>query len=83
MKGVKARFNKQTAGVKCETKSGKKFTLLNPDERARKFAVELRSGRNVYTGKSLTDTQKAHRSGYLKARKDSAGCYNSKRNKKK
>ena len=74
-KGKKAHFNKQTAGLKCTTKTGKKFTLLNPTEKASKYAVELRTGRNVYTGEFLSDTQKAHRSGYLSCRKDSAKCY--------
>ena len=75
-KGKKAKFIKQFTGVKVKTKNGKIFTLLNPDEKARKCAVELRSGRNVYTGAHLTDTQLAHRSGYLEARKDSARCFN-------
>lgn len=82
-KGKRAKFNKQTAGVRCETKNGKKFTLLNPEERARKFAVELRTGRNVYTGEHLTDTQKAYRSGALSERKNSAKCYNANKNKKR
>ena len=78
-KGKKARFNKQTAGVKCTTKSGKLFTLLNPSEKASKYAVELKTGANVYTGKKLKKTQLAHRSGYLQARKDNAKCYNAKK----
>lgn len=78
-KGVRARFNKQKDGKVMTTKTGKKFTLLNPDEKARKYAVELRSGRNVYTGNQLNDTQLAHRSGYLSARKDSARCFNAKK----
>ena len=82
-KGQRAKFNKQTAGVKCVTKKGKKFTLLNPAEKGSKFAVELRTGRNVYTGEYLTDTQKAHRSGYLQAQKDSARCFNAKRKKRR
>ena len=74
-KGKKAHFDKQTAGVKCKTKSGKTFTLLNPKEKGDKCAVELRSGRNIYTGEYLSNTQKAYRSGYLASRKDSAKCY--------
>lgn len=80
-KGQRAHFNKQKAGHKCTTKNGKTFTLLNPHEKGCKSAVELRSGRNVYTGKELTDTQLSYRSGYLDAQKDSARCYNA--NKKK
>ena len=82
-KGQRAKFNKQTAGVKCVTKKGKRFTLLNPAEKGSKFAVELRTGRNVYTGEHLTDTQKAYRSGFLKAQKDSARCFNAKRKKRR
>lgn len=79
-KGKRAHFNKQTAGVKCETRNGKVFTLLNPHEKGSKAAVELRSGRNVYTGEYLSGTQKAYRSCYLAAQKDSARCYNAKKN---
>jgi len=78
-KGKKAYFNKQKAGVKVKTKNGKTFTLLNPAEKSAKSAVELRSGRNIYTGAYLTNTQKSWRSGYLAAQKDSANCYNSKK----
>ncbi len=81
MKGKKATFNKSKEGVKCKSKNGKDFTLLNPDEKARKSAVELKTGKNVYTGETLTATQKAYRSGYLASRKDSANCYNAKNKK--
>ena len=82
-KGVPAKFNKQKVGVKVKTKNGKTFTFLNPSEKGSKAAVELRSGRNVYTGEYLTDTQLAFRSGYLAAQKDSANCYNAKKRKKR
>lgn len=75
-------FNKQRAGVKVKTKKGKTFTLLNPAEKGQKCAAELKSGRNVYTGEHLTDTQKAYRSGYLAARTDSSKCYKSKKKRK-
>ena len=81
-KGQRARFNKQTAGVKCVTKNGKKFTLLNPAEKGSKCAVELRTGRNVYTGEHLTDTQKAWRAGFLQAQKDNARCFNAKKTRR-
>ena len=76
MTNKRAHFNKQKDGKTFRTKSGKKFTLLTPEEKARKYSVELRTGRNVYTGAYLTDTQLAHRSGYLSAREDSAKLFN-------
>lgn len=68
------------------TKKGKTITLLNPSEKGKKFASELRDNTR-YTNdnkkkadkdgviQSLSDTQRAYRSGYLAARKDSANCY--------
>ena len=68
------------------TKKGKTITLLNPSEKGKKFASELRDNTR-YTNDnkkkadkdgvllSLSDTQRAYRSGYLDARKDSANCY--------
>ena len=78
-------------GKKITTKKGKTITLLNPAQKARKFADELSTGMH-YTndGKykpdkngeiGLTDAQRAYRSGYLDARKDGAKVY--KYNKKK
>ncbi len=78
---------------KFTNRKGKEVTLLNPNERARKYANELKDGvhytnNNEYkfdpnTGviAALTDTQRSYRSGYLAARKDSANAY--KHNKKK
>lgn len=59
---------------------------MNPSEKGKKFAAELRNNTR-YTNnnkaktdkdgviQSLSDTQRAYRSGYLDARKDSANCY--------
>lgn len=69
-----------------KSKSGKSITLLNPSEKARKFADELGNGvkqtndGHLKYGKSgspirLTDTEKSYRSGYLDARKDSAKAF--------
>lgn len=67
--------------------------LLNPYEKGNKAFAELRDGvhytndckvkYNKRTGKPvrLTDTEKAYRSGYLAAQKDSRRAYNSRRNK--
>lgn len=70
-------------------KNGKKIVLLNPAEKGAKAAAELKMGYHITNDKQyksdedgyaipLTDTQKAWRSGYLAARKDSADCYNAK-----
>lgn len=75
--------------VQVKNNNGKVITLLNPSEKSRKFASELKgnirytndgklkSGKNGELG--LSDTQRAYRSGYLQARKDSAKAYKSKR----
>ena len=73
-------------------KNGKEVTLLNPSEKGRKFALELKEGhRYTNAGKlkadedgpiPLSDTEKAWRSGYLSAQKDSANAWKA-RNKKK
>lgn len=75
--------------VKVRGSRGQDVILLNPSEKGEKFADELRN--NVrYTNDGhykadkkgnvhpLTDTQRAYRSGYLAARKDSARCYKAK-----
>lgn len=69
-------------------KTKKGFTLLNPSEKSTKMLDELRNdcrltndnyiktdsfGRPI----KLTNTQKAYRSGYLAARKDSARAFKS------
>lgn len=79
--------------VKITNKKGKTITLLNPAEKAAKAAAELKIGVHGTNDKKikrdqygnaipLTDTQKAWRSGYLAARKDSAACYNAQQDKK-
>lgn len=72
--------------VTVTNKKGKKVTLLNPSEKGKKFAFELKSGtpqtnngllKTDKNGKirSLTKEQRAYRSGYLDAQKDSAKAY--------
>lgn len=73
------------------TKKGKRFTLLNPAEKGRKYADELGSGyRQTNDGElkekngkplTLSKAQRAYRAGYLKARADNAKAF--KYNKKK
>ena len=75
--------------VKVKSKKGKTITLLNPAEKGAKFAKELKRGYkftndgipkrdNEKNALMLTDTEKAFRSGYLSARKDSANVYKAK-----
>lgn len=71
-------------------KSGKKVYLLNPSERGRKYAIEMRSkraltndGKRKYysrTGQKmyLTKEQMAFRAGYLQHQKDSSKVFKSK-----
>lgn len=65
---------------------GKEVTLLNSAEKGNKYALELKGGRALtnkldikkdYDGnpRALSDTQKAYRSGYLQAHKDSAKAF--------
>lgn len=72
--------------TRITTKKGKTITLLNPSEKGEKYADELRNNiRYTNDGKykadkdgvvdSLSKTQRAYRSGYLDAKKDSANCY--------
>ena len=72
-------------GTKVKTKKGKTITLLNPSEKARKYASELRTGMR-YTNEGnykpdkngeigLTPESRAYRAGYLDARKDDAKAY--------
>ena len=57
-------------------KTGKERTLLTPAERGRKYADELKSGKDKYTGQELSARQKAYRAGYNKSRSDNAKAFN-------
>ena len=72
-------------GKKVKRKDGRYVTLLNPSEKAGKFAAELRTGMR-YTNNGdykpdkngeigLSKEARAYRSGYLDARKDSANAW--------
>lgn len=80
--------------VRVKSKNGKMITLLNPSEKGRKYAAELKAGiratnnhevKRDKNGKkiTLTKSQRAWRSGYLTARKDNAKAYKSNLKKKK
>ena len=67
--------------IQVMNKNGKWVDLLNPSQKGRKYAKELKNKKCVYTGKDLSKTQLSFRSGYLKARSDNAGAYNSRKKK--
>ena len=79
--------------VTITTKKGKKMKMLNPSEKGNKFAKELSLGYHHTNDmqfktdkngevKPLTREERAYRSGYLDARKDSANCWKAKNKKK-
>lgn len=61
-----------------KTKKGNKIVLLNPAEKGKRFARQIKSGVVQETGEVLTKEDKKYRAGYLDARKDSANAYNAK-----
>ena len=63
--------------VRIKTDSGKTIVLLNPAEKAKRYARQMKNGKVTETGKKLTINDFAWRAGYLQARKDSANAYNS------
>lgn len=63
--------------VRIKTKTGKKIVLLNPSEKAKRYARQMKNGKVTETGKRLSRTDLAWRAGYLQARKDSANAFNS------
>lgn len=80
--------------VLFNTSKGKQITLLNPSEKARKFADELKSGKRFTNNGemkvdskgnplTLSVTQRAYRSGYLKSRTDGSKVFNAKKAKRK
>ena len=69
--------------VTVKTKSGKTKVLLNPGEKARLYADELKANASSYNGQDLRKDQRAYRAGYLDARRDSAKAYKHNLKKKK
>lgn len=74
-------------------KSGKEVVLLNPAEKGRKAALELKRGVKMTNagkfkldenkkGIKLTDKERAFRAGYLAARNDSAKAFKARQKKK-
>ena len=71
---------------KFRTKKGIDVILLNPAEKGRKYAKELRDNRHLTNGnvvkkddkgkvQKLNKTSRAYRAGYLASRKDCANAY--------
>lgn len=56
-------------------KSGKKVVLLNPAEKGKRYARQLKSGFVSETGEKLTKVDRAFRRGYLTARSDNAKAF--------
>ena len=80
--------------VKVRNRNGKEVTLLNPAEKGRKYAAELKNNvratndhkiKRDESGKvmRLSKVQRSYRAGYLDARKDGANCYKAQQKKKK
>ena len=76
--------------VIVKSRRGRDVVLLNPSEKGNKYASELRDGihktnmhlpKTTRTGEiiGLSNTEKAWRSGYLAAQKDSAKAYKAKK----
>lgn len=63
--------------TQIKTKTGKKIVLLNPAEKAKRYARQMKKGTVTETGKKLTKTDLAYRAGYLSARQDNAKAYKS------
>ena len=79
--------------VKIKRKNGSVTVLLNPSEKGAKAAEELRNNVALTNDmhikfddygkpKKLTNEQRAYRSGYLAAQKDSAKCWKEKKKQK-
>lgn len=60
-----------------KTKKGNSIVLLNPAEKGKRYARQLKCGYVQETGVLLTPTGKSFRIGYLTARSDNANAYKS------
>ena len=69
--------------VQVKDRNGRTVTLYNPAEKGEICAFELKNNYNARTGETLTNGQRAYRSGYLNARRDSAKCWKAQRKKKR
>ena len=60
-----------------KTKSGTTIVLLNPAEKGKRYARQLKSGYIAETGVVLSPVDKSFRIGYLTSRSDNAKAYKS------
>lgn len=91
--GKPAKFHSGEGHDWINPKTGNVVILLNPNEKSRKYAVELKHGyaktnrnetKRTKDGKGikLTKAQRAYRAGYLDRGKDNANCFNAKKKKR-
>ena len=78
----KLKVVKKTKGATiCETKNGKKVTLLTPSGKNERYKHELNRGVNNRTGEVLSDCAAGYRMGYRAALGEQAKIYNKKHGK--
>ena len=58
-----------------KTKNNKKVVLLNPAEKGKRYARQMKDGKVKETGKELKPTDYAFRAGYLAAQRDNAKAW--------
>lgn len=56
-------------------KLGRDVHILSPGERGSKYAEELKTGKDKFSGQSLTPGQMSWRAGYMQARSDAQGAF--------
>ena len=61
---------------KGKSKNGKDIVLLNPAEKGKRYAEQLKAGKVIETGKPLDEGDRKWQRGYLKSRSDNAAAYN-------
>ena len=74
-KGKKVQFD-INEGTPYKNKDGEQKMYLNAEQKARKYCVELHTGKDVYNDKPLSKSQKAYRSGWLAKRTQNASLHN-------
>ena len=78
----KLKVVKKTKGATvCQTKDGKKVTLLTPSGKNERYKRELKNGKNSRTGEPLSDAAAGYRMGYRAALGEQAKIYKKKRGK--
>ncbi len=79
--GKHPKTGKREKHYYIEREDGSQIHLLNPDQRGRKYSSELKTKKETFSQKDLSNTQLAYRSGYLRSRSDNAKAH--KKNKEK